>query len=66
MNLKPAFAVIAAGIVLTLLLEAIVGRYSDVVFGFYAWFGFLACVILVAAALALGKIVKRHDTYYDD
>jgi UPF0716 family protein affecting phage T7 exclusion len=34
-------------------------------FGFAAWFGFLACVGLVALAKALGVILKRPDTYYD-
>lgn len=35
-------------------------------FGFGAWFGFASCVALVAAAKALGWVLKRADTYYDD
>ena len=65
MNLRPPFTVIGAGIVLLLLLEAVAGGYSELAFGFYAWFGFAACVVLVVAALALGKLVKRKDDYYD-
>lgn len=33
--------------------------------GFYAWFGFLACIVLVAAAKGLGLILKRPTGYYD-
>lgn len=66
MNLKPVFAVIGAGIALLLLLEAMNRGYSDAVFGFHAWFGFATCVGLIIGALALGKLVKRKDDYYDD
>ncbi|MCB1377213.1 MAG: hypothetical protein KDK89_02415 [Alphaproteobacteria bacterium] len=34
--------------------------------GFYAWFGFAACVVLVAGAKALGLPLKRPDDYYDE
>ncbi len=37
----------------------------DGTFGFAAWFGFVACVILVVGSKALGAILKRPDTYYD-
>jgi hypothetical protein len=35
-------------------------------FGFGAWFGFGSCVVLVLGAKALGMILKRPDSYYDD
>lgn len=38
----------------------------DGTFGFGAWFGFLSCVALVIFAKALGGILKRPDTYYDE
>ena len=38
----------------------------DGTFGFGAWFGFAACVVLMLFAKALGAILKRPDTYYDD
>ena len=38
----------------------------DGTFGFGAWFGFLSCVVLVVFAKALGALLKRPDTYYDD
>lgn len=34
-------------------------------FGFYAGFGFAACVLLVFAALLLGRMLKRGEDYYD-
>ncbi|HUS55295.1 MAG TPA: hypothetical protein VMY41_14995 [Thermohalobaculum sp.] len=38
----------------------------DNTFGFAAWFGFIACVLLVVGAKALAIFLKRPDTYYDD
>jgi hypothetical protein len=38
----------------------------DDTFGFGAWFGFAACIVLVLFAKTLGAILKRPDTYYDD
>ena len=35
-------------------------------FGFYAWYGFLVCVLQVLLAKFLGIFFKRSDTYYDD
>jgi len=35
-------------------------------FSFYALFGFISCVVMVAAAKLLGVLVKRKDDYYDD
>lgn len=34
-------------------------------FAFGAWFGFGACVALIAAAKVLAALLKRPDTYYD-
>lgn len=38
----------------------------DGTFGFGAWFGFASCVVLVLGSKALGFLLKRADTYYDD
>ena len=35
-------------------------------FGFGAWFGFGACAALILVAKALGLVLKRPDTYYDE
>lgn len=64
MDLKPPLPAIAAGVVLIVLLEFLVGGYSEYGFGFYAWFGFGSCIVLIVAALALGKVLKRNDDYY--
>lgn len=37
----------------------------DGTFGFWAWFGFGACVVLVGLAKLLGLLLKRPDAYYD-
>jgi hypothetical protein len=37
----------------------------DGTIGFYAWYGFLICVVLIAGARALGVLLKRRDDYYD-
>jgi hypothetical protein len=43
------------------------GHFSlDETFGFAAWFGFAACVLLVVGAKVLAIFLKRPDTYYDD
>ena len=35
-------------------------------FGFYAVFGFVACVLPVLAATEMRKVLMRKDNYYDD
>ena len=35
-------------------------------FAFNAVYGYLACAFLVLLAKALGLLLKRRDTYYDD
>ena len=34
-------------------------------FGFYGWFGFIACVTLVLVAKQLRRVVMRPEDYYD-
>ncbi len=35
-------------------------------YGFFSWYGFLACALLVFISLGVGKLVKRRDDYYDE
>ncbi len=42
------------------------GIAVDTSFGFFAWYGFLACTAMVIGAKILGIFLKRKDTYYDD
>ena len=56
-------------LILTVLGDFIVHHHAyfgvDGTFGFGAWYGFISCVILVVGSKALGYILKRPDTYYD-
>ena len=36
----------------------------DGTFAFDAWYGFAACVAMIVAAMGLGALLKREDTYY--
>lgn len=55
-------------LVLTVLIGALLPLHphSDIesVFGFYAWFGFIACVVMIMVAKGLALVLKRPDTYY--
>ena len=35
-------------------------------FGFYAWYGFATCAVMVIGAKALAIFLKRNDTYYGE
>ena len=37
----------------------------DGVYGFYAIYGFIACVVLVVVATAMRRIVMRDEDYYE-
>jgi hypothetical protein len=37
----------------------------DGTFGFHAWYGFAACVVMILGSKALGVLLKRPDSYYD-
>jgi cytosine/uracil/thiamine/allantoin permease len=54
-------AVVAAG----LLVERSVHFDVESLFGFNAWYGFLACAGMILAAKALGVLIKRRDHYYE-
>lgn len=38
----------------------------DGTFGFYSWFGLVVCAAMVIFAKALGILLKRKDSYYDN
>lgn len=60
----------AAALVGTVLMDLVIEPHPyfglDGTLGFGAWFGFASCVVLIAVAKALGAILRRPDTYYDD
>ena len=61
------FYAICAGL---LLIDAVFHRHVihawESLFGFYAVFGFVACVILVLVAKEMRKVLMRREDYYDD
>lgn len=58
-----------AVLVLTVLAELFVSPVAhfsvERLFGFNAWFGFLACAALIFGAKAIGLVLKRRDDYYE-
>jgi len=56
--------------IVSVIAEIFVKRYVhhplEAVPGFYAIYGFIACVILVLAATQMRKVVMRGEDYYDD
>lgn len=60
----------AVALALVVLAELVVERHPyfgiDEPFGFYAWFGFGACVAMVLIARLIGRILKRADDYYGE
>lgn len=37
----------------------------ETLFGFYAAYGFITCLLMIVAAKVLGVFLKRQDVYYD-
>lgn len=62
-----AFVVVLAAVVLVELLIPGDPHFAiERVFGFSAWYGFIACAVLIIGAKAIGLLLKRPDTYYDE
>ena len=65
---KLYYAVWCLGIVLVLL-DLVLRRHDEIGFaqtvGFYAAYGFVACVLLVLTAKALRRLLKRPEDYYE-
>ncbi len=55
--------------VVLLLLDFVIHRHVshdwENLFGFYAVYGFVACVVLVLVATQMRRIVMRREDYYD-
>lgn len=62
-----AAAVLLALTVLAQLAIPLKGKFAvDGWFAFPAVYGFVACVLMVVFAKALGVLLKRKDSYYED
>jgi hypothetical protein len=55
---------------LSVIAEFFIHRHVDhsweTVFGFYALYGFAACVVLVLIAKEMRKLIMRKEDYYDE
>ena len=53
---------------LTVIAEFVIALHPhfgiESLFGFNAWFGFLACAAMILVAKGLALLLKRPDTYY--
>ena len=67
-NVKRLWRGFLVVLALTVLVEVLVHLHPhfeiESVFGFYAWFGFMACAAMIVVAKALALVLKRPDTYY--
>jgi hypothetical protein len=64
--IQRAVYMICAALVVADVFELKHGPFAvEHVFGFYAWFGFFACVGLVLAAKVLRRVLWRPEDYYD-
>ena len=69
-NVKRVLYGLFGSLVLLLALEPFVHKHSyfawEAGFGFYAIYGFVACVLLVLIAKKLRNVVMRKEDYYDE
>lgn len=63
---RGGFAVLALTVLADLFYVAHPNFVVDGLFGFFAAFGFLACVAMVLFAKFLAVFLKRPDSYYDE
>ena len=59
-------AVLAATVLAEVFIEAHPHFAVERLFAGYAIYGFAACAALILVAKALGLLIKRPDTYYDE
>ena len=68
-NIRRLLRILYLACALLLVLDLVIHRHVihawESVWGFYAFYGFLACVGLVLTAKQLRKILKRPENYYD-
>ncbi|MDZ4735828.1 MAG: hypothetical protein SGJ07_05720 [Rhodospirillaceae bacterium] len=69
-NVRIVILALYAACIIVLAADFLVDRHADhpweSLFGFYALYGFVACVLLVLIAKGLRKILMRPEDYYDD
>lgn len=69
-NVKRVIHILYALCFISVIAEFFVHRHIDhpweALFGFYALYGCIACVVLVLVATELRKLIMRDENYYDD
>ena len=69
-NVKRVIRLLYAICFVWFILDFFVERHHDhpweALFGFYAIYGFVACVVLVLVAKEMRKLVMRSEDYYDE
>lgn len=69
-TIRLLWVVFAVVLALTVVAQVFVHMHPhfeiEALFGFYAWYGFGVCVLMVIAAKLLGFVLKRKETYYDE
>jgi hypothetical protein len=69
-NVKRLWRGFLVVLALTVLAQLVVHLHPhfkvESVFGFHAWFGFLACAAMIVVAKALALLLKRPDSYYGE
>jgi hypothetical protein len=67
-NVKKLYRGFLVVLVLMVLAELVVHLHPhfeiESIFGFSAWFGFVACAAMIVVAKGLALLLKRPDTYY--
>jgi len=68
-NVRRVIYALYAACGISIAAEFLVDRHVDhpleAIFGFYAIYGFVACVLLVLIAKELRKVLMRGEDYYD-
>jgi hypothetical protein len=68
-NVRRAIHTLYAVCAVAVLADFVVHRHVDHpwerLFGFYAVYGFVACVLLVVIAKGLRRVLMRREDYYD-
>ena len=68
-NVKLLWRLFLAVLAIMVLAELVIALHPhfevEALFGFHAWYGFLACAAMILVAKGLGLLLKRHDAYYE-
>jgi hypothetical protein len=69
-NVKLLWRMFLGVLVLTVIVEALISLHPhfaiESAFGFYAWYGLIACAVMIVVAKTLALLLRRPDTYYED